>query len=154
MKTKKLLLLMVSVFLSFAMRSQTGTALNFDGANDYVVAPDPNLGSSDFTIETWMKPSALTVGDLASTRTNEFFANGNWWTIQFLNGGLTFETAEAGLPAQMVVATPSNIISLGNWHHIAVVRAGLTYSIIVDDVVQGSGTDTGTRPLTTGNNTM
>lgn len=75
----------------------TASALNFDGANDYVQMADPNFGTSNFTIETWMKPNTTTGAYLITTRSVEMGGAGNWFVIHYNNnGGIGLELADAG----------------------------------------------------------
>ncbi|MEO6741614.1 MAG: hypothetical protein ABIP20_15325, partial [Chthoniobacteraceae bacterium] len=58
------LVLALSIFPCFAGELRAaGTALSFDGVNDYVTfGPAPSLGSATFTIETWFKRTGTGVG--------------------------------------------------------------------------------------------
>ena len=56
---KTLLSLAVALFTFMSYAQTPGNSLSFDGSNDYVSTSIPsvfsNLGTSDFTLETWVK---------------------------------------------------------------------------------------------------
>ncbi|MEK7201106.1 MAG: LamG-like jellyroll fold domain-containing protein, partial [Patescibacteria group bacterium] len=124
--------------------SQTGygQALSFDGVSGAVSVANPstlNIGTADFTIEAWVKRTALGTnqrhifskcGTTWSTGCKEFYFN--------RNNQLTFGSYATG-------DTFSSTITDTNWHHVAVtfIDSSNTLSIYVD----GALTTTATKAL-------
>jgi hypothetical protein len=149
---KKNVLLIALSLLFGGLKAQIGEALNFDGTNDYVQISDPNLGTSDFTIETWIKPNSSNGGYVISNRTSECCSWGSWFSFGFNNqGAVTAELADGGF-TYTTIATPNNLITAGSWSHIALVRSGLELSIYVDGVLQARQMEPGARNITSGSN--
>ncbi|MBA4240252.1 MAG: hypothetical protein C0448_05975, partial [Sphingobacteriaceae bacterium] len=130
-----------------------GSALNFDGANDYVQMADPNFGTSNFTIETWMKPNATTGSYLITTRSVEMGGAGNWFVLGYNAGKIGLEVGSAGI-GNFYFETAGTPVTLGAWNHVALVRSGLQFSIYVNGILEASYTDAGLRSFITGNNSM
>lgn len=129
-----------------ASYSTTGTyvnsALNFDGTDDHVNAGNSlgNFGTSDFTAEAWIKTTG-TPGDqpIISKRTN--CGCENFWNILVRsNGTIHVELYEDSGCGNGAVFTSSATVNDGNWHHVALTRAGNTYTIYVDGVSSYSAT--------------
>lgn len=146
---------------SFVITASTipASALAFDGANDYIQFADPNLGASDFTLEQWIKPNVPQNAYLLTTRTNEGGQAGNWFALSMgVNGNLGLELG--GSPGSGAfsanpyasMGTATNVIGIGNWNHIAVVRAGNSLKLYVNGVERANLVTSITNTLTTGNN--
>jgi hypothetical protein len=103
------------------------TGLNFDGADDYVSLPSPQLANlNTFTFEAWVKP--------VGTTGNAIYAEGltsalepMFSIIQNQNASTGFEivlrnSASTGL----VVSTTTGNIPLNQWSHVAFVRTSAT----------------------------
>lgn len=131
-------------------------ALNFDGVNDYIQLNDPNFGTSDFTIETWIKPNnAAGSSYLITTRTSEDSGGGNWWSLICLNNKAAIELSDAGGIGTYILLTglPGSIQN-GIWSHIAVVRAGLQTKLYVNGTLEATHNDTFLRNFNTGANSL
>lgn len=123
----------------------------FGGQQDMRVDTDCNtaLGSGDWTVEYWIKPSDLYNG------------NGNY--VLTRNGGGSFQIGEPTFGHQNGVARMfvfggtnfSGSISMGEgaWHHIAFVKNSGTISLYVDGVFDTSTSDS-TNFSWTGNWTL
>ncbi|MBC8884300.1 T9SS type A sorting domain-containing protein [Flavobacterium piscinae] len=126
-------------------------SLKFDGINDRVTLPEFNIGTSDFTIETWIKPNANVAGYLVSNRTNEPNQQGNWFVLsRQASGNIAFEMAASGSPSYLPMvsnsSTPPN-----TWTHIAVSRQGTMVTLYINGVADSSVNDSFVRNLSTGN---
>lgn len=148
---------------SFVITASTtpASALAFDGVNDYIQFADPNLGTSDFTIEQWIKPNLPQNAYLLTTRTSEGSQAGNWFVTSVgANGSVGFELG--GSPGispftsntYFSAATPSNVITVGSWNHIAAVRAGNSIRLYVNGVLLVNLNAPLTNTLSTGNNIL
>ncbi len=136
-------------------------ALNFDGVDDYVQFTDPNLGASDFTLEQWIKPTVAQNAYLLTTRTSEGGQPGNWFAVSLgINGNLALELGgspgSGGFSANTYTAmgTATNVIAIGNWNHIAVVRSGNSLKLYVNGLEKANSITAITNTLTTGNNIL
>ncbi|MDO8742778.1 MAG: LamG-like jellyroll fold domain-containing protein, partial [bacterium] len=121
--------------------SQTGygQALSFDGVSGSVSVANPstlNVGTSDFTIEAWVKRNALGTnqrhifskcGTTWSTGCKEFYFN--------RNNQLTFGSYATG-------DTFSNIIADTSWHHVAATftDSSNTLNLYVDGILATTAT--------------
>lgn len=129
----------------------TGETLTFDGLNDRVRVSDPVFGTSDLTIEAWVKPNVSSNGVLFTTRTSECCQPGNWWTLFHSNGSLYVELAEAGGgPTNYTAFATPNMITIGSWNHIAFVRSGLELYVYVNGILGARFTDNFVRNFNTG----
>ena len=150
---KQLQLLILALVISVQVKSQVGSALNFSGSSDFVQLSDPNFGTSDFTLETWLKPTNIAGSYVMSTRTNEFGGAGNWFVLSHTNGKIGMEMADAGL-GYVYFETAGTPVTLNVWNHIALVRSGLEFRIYVNGILSGSYTDVALRNFFTGNNSI
>ena len=107
------------LFLSTALKAQTGAALSFDGVDDYVVLPATvgagitSLNTNQaFTIEYWFKGSSLqSAVRFQSYSSGQYIIAGwNGKHIISVDGGTN------GISVGNMVT-----ITNGNWHHIALV---------------------------------
>jgi len=114
-----------------------GKSAYFAASGDYLSMSGVNVGTSDFTIEMWVKTAssvqyAQLIGN-ENASTNEGFSlliNNNSSTggqIALYRGGL-------------VVSTPSGDYSDDAWHHVAVSRSGTTVRLYVDGTLASTGT--------------
>lgn len=107
-----------------------GSALSFDGIDDYVELPDPaafDFGTGDFTIEAW-----INVADISSTRvvfsdynglstgSVGLFINNSGSLLSYVGTGSTELTTVPG------------VIQTNLWYHVALVREAGTASIFVN----------------------
>lgn len=132
-----------------------GEALNFDGVDDFVTASDPNFGTGDFTVEGWFKSLNTNGAYLLTSRTSEMGAAGNWWSLSSNGSQVSVELAECGVAGgYSVISTPANVITVGSWNHVAVVRAGMGVKIYINGVLQATFVDSFLRNLITGANVL
>jgi prepilin-type N-terminal cleavage/methylation domain-containing protein len=124
---------------------KVGSALNFDGADDYVTIPDSpsiNLGTGDFTLVAWIKAATTqtTYPQILSKRgtTANGFLFGLW-----SNGNLFMQIAGANYP----IATDPNLRD-NNWHYVVAVRRGSTVTYYIDGANKGSFTSTASMSST------
>lgn len=121
----------------------SGSALNFDGIDDYIEVlnhPSLNLGSNNFTIEGWVKTvDGTPVGSCAVSKyfvsaeaEAGFFLGINklhlYYNLQDFTGG--DETILGNI-----------LIDDGNWHYIAALREGTTIRSYIDGELEQEVTD-------------
>lgn len=126
-----------------------GTASGrFDGTDDYLSLADSEdwyFGSGDFTIDCWVKRGTTGTYQYIMGRGNSQlngnvsfllrFDNTNKISAFFSTNGSTFQYD----------MTTSSAYTDTNWHHLALVRNGVTITLYVDGISEGSvnmGTDT------------
>jgi hypothetical protein len=107
----------------------TSSAIYFDGAGDRITVPYSqltSLGSGDFTVEWWMRPTAN-----ATMRPLGFDSNsaGTWIVVMYSGG--TFDIAYAESP----VFSSASSYSSGTWQHIAWTRSGSISRLFIDGIL-------------------
>ncbi len=118
----------------------SGTALDFDGANEFVELNSTtfgNFGTNPFTIEGWVKiPNASIrrriMGKRATSAATAPLYN---VFVQASSGLLAFEIKESGSTNNGDITGTTNIAD-NEWHHFAVTRSGTTTSLYVDGVLE------------------
>jgi hypothetical protein len=123
------------------------SSLHFNGSTDQLTVPssdDWNLGSGDFTIETWAYHTRVT-SDL-----DQIFAIDNSNVHSAANyslgmGTLSNETIQAYFSngASTISIYSSTTISLNTWYHVAMVRDGNTLRLFIDGIEDGTADITG-----------
>ncbi|TAN72142.1 MAG: tandem-95 repeat protein, partial [Magnetospirillum sp.] len=118
------------------------TAMHFNGSS-YVDLGDVNdLGTGDFTIETWINPDTLTGNQIImlkgqsgdATGAIALFMNGS--QFGFDGGGLWDATNGNHL------ISSAGAVKVGEWQHVAVTRQGSGYSLYLDGVLIDSAIGT------------
>ncbi len=142
------------LFTSFA-QPQAGTALRFDGVDDYVSIPhDPALNAYPLTITAWIKTARVSSA-VDGIITKYFDASFNGYSLNLRNGNLYAWYLRSG---GSVVVNPFGLdggfIADGQWHHIAFVISSAGGTLYVDGNFRNSvawtgtpGAPTGTEPL-------
>ena len=127
------------------VQAQTGGAVDFDGAGDYMVAGALNPGSN-FTVEAWVQFDSVSTGQaiLAAASLGDslnafylgYYANGDQWLVE-LDDDDPYEGDDCASDNTLCTAAG---ISAGVPIHLAVVVQGTQYSLYVDGVFSDSGT--------------
>ncbi len=114
-----------------------GTALNFDGTNDYVNcgnASSLNIPGS-ITIEAWINADTWNAnyweGTIVSKETTNFFG----YTLRCGNNGILSFVVGAGGAWHEIHSAP--VMSTGRWNYVVGVYDGATMSVYVNGVVEG-----------------
>jgi hypothetical protein len=124
-----------------------GTVASFDGNGDVLTVAGGshfNFGSSNFTIECWIKSSQTqqAYSGIFSRSTDAAGAARYLFCFDVSGVGLNLWVNAVSNSAPR--ATHSANIHDGNWHHIAAVRSSTSYTIYVDGVAGSSSAATGT----------
>lgn len=104
-----------------------GSAVNFDGVDDYVVIPDhTSLNAMDnFTIEFWFKPTTIAL--------NKDILFRNWnWRLAGRSGNVLRMIFYDSTGVIDSIFTPA--LSLGVWRHIATTYGSGHFGLYVDGV--------------------
>ena len=97
-----------------------------------------DVGLGDFSIEFWMQSSAEESEQIMSCINSRDGEGGNaQWQMQIVSGYLSFSLSgstitTAGYPAYPFFLTSSKSVNDGAFHHVAVVRHGLSLGIYID----------------------
>lgn len=96
------------------------------------------LGTSDFTIEGWFKPTAKTNSNPTMINNGNFGANK--WQLNDRNGSNTkFDFAAYGASMMSSTTTPAN----GTWYYLSVTRSGSTFRLHVNGVQEATASNAG-----------
>ena len=112
-----------------------GSALSFDGSDDYIDAPassDYNLGTGDYTIECWVNSVDITtsghykrIWDLGSGLFNSLSM-----TIQSTDNSFKFRYNDG-----IILQSPANTAHIRQWSHVVLERHGSKLSLYLNGVV-------------------
>ncbi|MFK7806645.1 MAG: SdrD B-like domain-containing protein [Saprospiraceae bacterium] len=125
-------------------------ALQFDGTDDLVTAPDLSRLGNSFAVSFWALTNPMvTASNVYVCQSNgggDFI--GEWFVVMSSTGGIQFTYNNSGTQ----INVPSNyFVDDGNWHHITVNYDGSTIYFYVDGVVVNSQAlsvnISGTEPL-------
>jgi len=110
----------------------------FDGTGDYLAIPSNpafNVGTGNFTLEYWVRPTVLTSG----TTYNIF----KFYSSATSNGPEIDGTANFGWWKDTVglILESTTIAAINTWYHIAYVRSGTTFKLYVNGVEEDSVTN-------------
>jgi hypothetical protein len=119
-------------------------ALLLDGAGDYIFCSDNTgytLGTSDFTIEAWINlaslPNASSEGGMCIMGHWITAVNQRAWYFGFdTSDKLQFSWTTDGTNVQSVETLNAMPITVGGWHHVAVVRDGANLRLYFDGIEQ------------------
>src|SRR5439155_2328623 len=114
---------------------KVGQAFSFDGANDFVQAPDNALwafGTNNFTVDLWANFDVVKGGSVGSLP-NVFVGHDNGggttnkWVFFLGGGGLNFHINGPVVGSVFLGPVPFSPVT-GQWYHFAVTRSGNTYT--------------------------
>lgn len=122
-----------------------GASALFDGTGDRVYSSHANfaLGTADFTLEFWARPTSGGGGNYArfvQIGTNS--TNGGLWLIKDTSNPprLFLQTYGGGSYEDVFTASAATELANNTWAHVALVRSGATFKLFIDGVLSASGT--------------
>ncbi len=118
----------------------SGTALDFDGANEFVELNSTtfgNFGTKPFTIEGWLKVPNASIRRRIMGKRAISAATAPLYNVfvQASSGLLVFEIKESGSTNNGDVTGTTNIAD-NEWYHFAVTSLGPTTSLYVNGVIE------------------
>ena len=133
-----------------------GSAITFNGSTQYIDTPnstDFNFGTSDLTIECWIKKGAVgTAGYIAGQSNSTFTAT----SINFVLKTQADNTIQAQLNSGSTVysvTSTATITDTTTFHHVAIVRVSGVLKLFIDGV-QSGGNVTASGSLNSSTNKM
>jgi hypothetical protein len=109
-----------------------GKSAYFDGAGDYLTVPPIAFGTNDFCIEMWFRSSSRT--QYAQLIGNEGTGG---FTLLLNNNGAGQVAVYGG--SGLLLASSGDWTD-GQWHHVALVRTGNSFSLYLDGTRNATGT--------------
>ncbi|HOA99991.1 MAG TPA: Ig-like domain repeat protein [Casimicrobium huifangae] len=118
-----------------------GQAFSLNGSTDYVSIPAFGM-TSDWTVEGWINPALCSDGIACpllnrGTLTLGYWQTSGYWGTRF--GLYIYDGGQAGIGLR----SSRSGFALGEWHHLAVTRAGDTFALYVDGVLEAQQTVAG-----------
>jgi hypothetical protein len=122
-----------------------GSALSFEGVNDYVTMgnqPGLNVGTADFTIEACIKTASASAAMHVVGKGVPHTGPG--YSVLVSNGDAhcfarDFDANGAHAPGHEISVIGTAALNDGSWHHLRCQRSGNTLSLYVDGVLIGQG---------------
>ncbi|HYF50103.1 MAG TPA: PKD domain-containing protein [Planctomycetota bacterium] len=112
----------------------SGSALNMDGANDYVITPQLNNPTPAVTLAAWIKPNAA--GGVVFSELGQGSVNTGWHDSQIevqTNGTLKVAVWTGGVTSISV-----GTVNVGAWNHVALTYDGSTLRGYLNGSLGGS----------------
>lgn len=128
--------------VSWDPNGRKGSALAFDGLTGKVaLGTGPALsGQTNFTLAAWIKTSATSRQFIMQQRDSSI--DGEYWFEVTADGALGFVAYDLNARFQFEGMVTTATVNDGTWHHVAVVRQGLSARIYIDGVEQAAATST------------
>lgn len=121
-----------------------GSALAFNGSNQYISVTTPNMPTNDFTATAWVRTTASNATILQSS-------DGNGGAEFRLTVGMNADAGTIGVDLDdNPVSDTATLINDNKWHHIATTRNDSLVNIFIDGVFSSSGTSNITLDFTEG----
>tara|TARA_R110002126_G_scaffold123455_2_gene265425 strand:- start:503 stop:4555 length:4053 start_codon:yes stop_codon:yes gene_type:complete len=113
----------------------------FDGSGDYLTLSPTSafaFGTGDFTVETWLYPTAATGSGYIIDARNS--GQTSTWSFNFAYGGTSSEL-DWGSSGAIIVAGNTTAVVVNQWNHIAYTRSGTTGGLYVNGTRIATATD-------------
>lgn len=137
--------------ISTAQSKFGGGSCYFDGAGDYLTILDNadfDFSGGTFTIDCWVRPTSLASIRCIFQQSTD--ASNRCQLFINTDGSVQFTVTAAGSTVVSVV-TNISAVAVDEWHHIALVEDGDSWTIFVNGSISGTSTDTSRCANYTGN---
>jgi len=130
---------------------KVGNGFSLDGASDYVEIANSaslNLGTSDFTIELWMKLNSVTSGHHLYHMRKDNGKNELELRVQYITPGdrlVYFQTGNLHQGGETIALISDSEMVAGEYIHVAAVRDGVTLKLYFNGELDAN-TATGSAP--------
>ena len=114
-----------------------GASMFFDGSGDYLSISDHtdfSFGTGDFTIDAWVRLSAIGVNQTVIGQLNQGPHPDAQWELRVNNANKLYFTSNQSA----IYLQGSSTLSAGVWYHVAVVRSGTAFTLYLNGVSDGS----------------
>ena len=147
------------VFAGGESTAATARSVDFDGSGDYLSISDHSdfdIGSSEFTIEAWIKIDALNSNG-AGWLTSWSSSSQRGWYFGTVSNIFNFSWSDTGSNINSI-DSGYTVKADGQFHHYAVTRSGTTLYFYVDGILVKTNTNSGdtfhnsTGPVAVGHN--
>jgi len=128
------------------------TAASFNGSSGYISMGNPtalNSGTSDFSVSLWTNITTPGTGSYVVGKRSVCNYD-NFWDIELLSAGEIGIEINGGSSGNYYAFTGTKIVGSTGWHHVALVRSGITLSLYVDGEIDNSTSTGGTAVNVTG----
>ena len=118
-------------------------AFSFDGVDDFVTFGNTvgNFGTSDFTIDFWIKTVSTRLEGILGKR--PICSHASFFDIRTSRTHLTIELDQNISRTNHNLVSTTQPVNDGNFHHVALVRQGTMASVYIDGVLDVTGTTGG-----------
>jgi hypothetical protein len=122
-----------------------GSALRFDGTNDYVTIPDSSaLKPARLTVAAWVRGTGTPDHRYIVAKGANACSTGSYGLYTGAHGGASFYIADSLSFFYVSPEAPASAVWDGNWHHVAGTFDGSTVRFYLDGEQIGSGTPAST----------
>jgi Concanavalin A-like lectin/glucanases superfamily len=123
------------------------TALEFDGRDDHVVIPHSTpldfTEDQDFTLEIWLKPAPSDAPEHVVSILEKGDGSGGYpYALRYQSRAGNVVAARSDGSTAPVSLLSTIAINDGNFHHVALVKAGATLSLLIDGIAAATASDT------------
>jgi len=128
-----------------------GSAIRFDGTNDYATTPahaDFNFGSGDFTIDAWVYIAGNSPADGGGNKeaciAANYHSSGGWALVIAGNGSTTGTGIYLSYwngSSWTTIVSVTTTVSQGAWHYVMAKRVGTATQIWLDAASATTGTN-------------
>lgn len=116
-----------------------GASLLCDGTGDWISTPnveaDMALGSSNFTIDSWVRPAVDGTQMYLAGQCDNIGANARWVLFRNASNKINFNAYSSGVATTL---TSSTSIVAGAWYHIEVWRSGNSLALAINGTQEHS----------------